>query len=80
MVGALPPLAQGKGKKGAPIEPQEVEIVQKESSPSSSDQDHPTTTREATPITVHGQKYFKAEDLAATREEENVISYLGKII
>ena len=64
---------KGIRKERAPIEPQEVEIVRKESSSSSSDQDHPTTAREATPITVHGQKYFKAEDLATTRKGYEIV-------
>src|ERR1700719_49604 len=80
----MPPRARGRRGRGgsssrggsdrapASAEPQEVgeTIAQNESStsPSASDEDRVATASDPTPITIHGEKYYKAEDLAGKRK------------
>lgn len=65
--------SRGKGKNPAPaVEPQELEtIAQNESSSSttpSAASDHDTAVSDPVPIIVHGEKYYKAVDLAGKRK------------
>ena len=54
-----------KEKDRAIIEVDTVQIeLSTSSTPSTSDHDRLTTTKKVIPIMVHGQKYYKAEDLA----------------
>jgi hypothetical protein len=80
----MPPRARGRRGRGgsssrggsdrapASAEPQEVgeTIAQNESStsPSASDEDRVATASDPTPITIHGEKYYKAEDLTGKRK------------
>jgi hypothetical protein len=78
--GSAPSTRSKRGKNQAPINPQEVELVQSDSSTSSStqesSQDHSATARDITPIVLHGQKYYKSSDLAKKSKEKKKTSHI----
>ena len=74
--GNAPSARSKRGKNQAPIDPQEVELVQSDSSTSSSTQDHPATATDITPIVLHGQKYYKSEDLAKKSKTRKKTSHI----
>jgi len=74
--GSAPSARSKRGRNQAPIDPQEVELVQSDSSTSSSSQDHSATARNITPIVLHGQKYYKSEDLARKSKTRKKTSHI----
>ena len=76
---SAPPASTGKRKGRAPVESNKSIPLQIESSsssrPSTSGRDCPPA-KEAIPIIIHGQKYYKAEDLARKRKGRTKTSHI----
>jgi len=72
--------SRGEGRSDrTPIETPEVEIrieSPSSSSPSSASESDDHLNPDATPITIHSQKYYKAEDMASKRKRKKKTSYI----
>jgi hypothetical protein len=74
--GGAPSARSKRGKNQASIHPQDVELVQSDSSTSGSTQDRSATGKDITPIVLHGQKYYKSEDLAKKSNTRKKTSHI----